>query len=114
MLENWCWQKQVLEKLSKHHLTGEQLPEVVKQLLGRLDYFVNLSIPQDRGIHDPNSDPSHFGGVWTPWLGNPNPPSAPGRRRRRDHRRRRAGATVRWATPNSAFTTTPRAKSAAP
>ena len=51
----------------------EQLPEVVKQLLGRLDYFVNLSIPQDRGIHDPNSDPSHFGGVWTPWLGNPNP-----------------------------------------
>lgn len=29
MLENWCWQKSVLEKLSKHYVTGEQLPEAL-------------------------------------------------------------------------------------
>ena len=26
MLENWCWQPKVLQKLSKHHETGEPLP----------------------------------------------------------------------------------------
>ena len=53
-------------------LSGQH-PEVVAQLRARLDYFVNLSIPQDHGSFDPNSNPSRFGGVWTPWLGDSNP-----------------------------------------
>lgn len=27
MLENWCWQKSILERLAKHYQTGEQLPD---------------------------------------------------------------------------------------
>ena len=53
-------------------LSGQH-PELVEQLRARLDNFVNLSVPQDRGSTDPNSDPSRFGGVWTPWLGDTNP-----------------------------------------
>lgn len=27
MLENWCWDKSILKRLSKHHETGEVLPD---------------------------------------------------------------------------------------
>lgn len=33
MLENWCWQPIVLQRLSKHHTTGESLPEELLQSL---------------------------------------------------------------------------------
>lgn len=50
-----------------------QLPTVVKDLLDQLMVFVNKSIPQDHGGKDPRSDPATHGGVWTPWIGDPNP-----------------------------------------
>ncbi|KAG7365264.1 Zn-dependent oligopeptidase [Nitzschia inconspicua] len=31
MLENWCWQKSILERLSKHYETGESLPDEMLQ-----------------------------------------------------------------------------------
>ena len=33
MLENWCWQPAVLERLSKHHATGERLPAALREAL---------------------------------------------------------------------------------
>jgi len=48
-------------------------PEIVAQLLSRLQQFNATKIPQSRSPVDPRSDPSRFGGVWTPWRGNPNP-----------------------------------------
>jgi len=27
MLENWCWDKEMLKKFSKHYKTGETLPD---------------------------------------------------------------------------------------
>lgn len=41
MLENWCYEADVLAKLSKHHETGEPLPENLRlQLVGaRHAYF---------------------------------------------------------------------------
>jgi len=31
MLENWVWQKEILERLSKHHETGKSLPDEMLQ-----------------------------------------------------------------------------------
>jgi Zn-dependent oligopeptidase len=31
MLENWCWQKSILERLSKHYETGKPLPDEILQ-----------------------------------------------------------------------------------
>jgi Zn-dependent oligopeptidase len=31
MLENWGWQKSILERLSKHYKTGESLPDEMLQ-----------------------------------------------------------------------------------
>jgi Zn-dependent oligopeptidase len=27
MLENWCWQPSILQRLSRHHQTGQPLPD---------------------------------------------------------------------------------------
>ena len=48
-------------------------PGVRQQLMHRLEVYVNQSVPQDHGPRDPRSDPANFGGVWTPWIGDPNP-----------------------------------------
>lgn len=60
---------------TEQHDLSTRYPEVLSQLTARLNYFINLSIPQDRSTNDPRSDPEHFGGVWTPWAGDPNPAS---------------------------------------
>ena len=33
MLENWCWQPEVLVRLSKHHVSGEPLPKSLMQTM---------------------------------------------------------------------------------
>jgi Zn-dependent oligopeptidase len=33
MLENWCWQPAILQRLSKHHTTGEPLPDTLLKSL---------------------------------------------------------------------------------
>jgi hypothetical protein len=52
---------------------SQQQPAVRRQLLERLQFYVNKSIPQDHGTKDNRSDPANFGGVWTPWEGDPDP-----------------------------------------
>src|SRR3990167_83676 len=41
MLENWCWQAEVLSKLSKHYKTGEPLPQ---ELLNNLIKAKNVNV----------------------------------------------------------------------
>lgn len=48
-------------------------PDVVETLLARLQSFNASNVTAQRGTHDPLSDPAKFGGVWTPWRGNPDP-----------------------------------------
>ena len=33
MLENWCWQEEVLARLSKHHVSGEPLPQALMETM---------------------------------------------------------------------------------
>ncbi len=49
------------------------LPDVVADLMGRLQALNASQVPQEHSATDPASDPKHFGGVWTPWRGNPTP-----------------------------------------
>lgn len=55
-----------------HDLSATRL-DVVQKLLSRISFFTNKSIVQDHGHKDPRSNPANFGGVWTPWLGDPDP-----------------------------------------
>ena len=50
MLENWCWQKEVLERLSRHYQTGECLPDDVLQSMLRAKH-VNVAINSLRQIY---------------------------------------------------------------
>ena len=43
-------------------------PDVVTQLMQRIEAYNATHIEQFRLPFDPKSDPANFGGVWTPWL----------------------------------------------
>lgn len=48
-------------------------PDTVQLLMAALQVYVNKSIPQDHPSKDANSTPAMHGGVWTPWVGDPDP-----------------------------------------
>lgn len=50
-----------------------QNPTIVAQLMEKLQTYNATNIPQSNSPTDPNSNPAKFGGVWTPWRGNPEP-----------------------------------------
>jgi arylsulfatase B len=50
-----------------------QHPDIVQALLAKLQAYNATNIPQAHSAVDPASDPAKFGGVWTPWRGNPIP-----------------------------------------
>jgi hypothetical protein len=57
----------------EEHEVSAQNPAVVAQLMKRLQVFLDKKIPQENYPTDPRSNPKNFGGVWTPWEGDPNP-----------------------------------------
>jgi Zn-dependent oligopeptidase len=50
MLENFCWQKSVLERLAKHYKSGESLPDEVLQSMIRAKH-VNVAFSSLRQIY---------------------------------------------------------------
>lgn len=58
---------------TEQHDLSTALPAVLDSLMHRLMEFVAETIPQDHSRTDPNSNPAHFHGVWTPWVGDPDP-----------------------------------------
>ena len=62
MLENWVWQKEILERLAKHYVTGQGLPDEMLQSMIRAKH-VNVAFSSlrqiylsrlDLNIHGPN------------------------------------------------------------
>ena len=50
MLENWCWQKVVLDRLAKHYKTGESLPTETLQSMLKAKH-VNVAFGTLRQIY---------------------------------------------------------------
>uniref|UniRef100_A0A7S0GAG3 Peptidase M3A/M3B catalytic domain-containing protein n=1 Tax=Proboscia inermis TaxID=420281 RepID=A0A7S0GAG3_9STRA len=50
MLENWCWQKSILERLSKHNETGQALPDDMLQSMIQAKH-VNVAFNSLRQIY---------------------------------------------------------------
>mmetsp|Transcript_18234 Transcript_18234/g.39794 ORF Transcript_18234/g.39794 Transcript_18234/m.39794 type:complete len:740 (-) Transcript_18234:165-2384(-) len=50
MLENWCWQKAILERLSRHYETGKSLPDDMLESMLRAKH-VNVAIGSLRQIY---------------------------------------------------------------
>jgi metallopeptidase MepB len=50
MLENWCWQKEILGRLSKHYQTNKTLPEEMLQSMIRAKH-VNVAFGSLRQIY---------------------------------------------------------------
>ena len=48
-------------------------PDIVSTLLAKLQAINATRVPQSNSPYDPRSDPSLWGGVWTPWEGDKNP-----------------------------------------
>ena len=58
---------------NEYHDVAAANPAVVQRLNARLQEFNKTQIPQQNAPMDPRSNPAHFGGVWTPWEGDPDP-----------------------------------------
>ena len=63
----------VVGDLTEQHDLAAEMPALVAQLLARLAAINATNVPQSNSPADPDSNPSRFGGVWTPWRGNPDP-----------------------------------------
>ena len=43
-------------------------PNIVADLMSKIEYYNSTHIEQLAPPFDPASDPKNFGGVWTPWM----------------------------------------------
>jgi len=67
------WLFDVVADPFEHNNVAAEHPDVVKDLLSRLQKYNASAIAPQKGLKDDSADPSNFGGVWTPWRGNPDP-----------------------------------------
>lgn len=68
------WLFDVVADPFEHHNLAEKFPEVVSDLMSRLQKYNATAIATDNGPPGgDSSNPKHFDGVWTPWEGKPDP-----------------------------------------
>ncbi|XP_065888129.1 arylsulfatase B-like [Dysidea avara] len=62
------WLFNITEDPNERNNVADQHPDIVNRLKERIEYYNSTHIEQLDPPVDPKSNPSHFGGVWTPWL----------------------------------------------
>ena len=73
LLAGGTWLFDVVGDVTEEHDLAAEKPALVAQLLARLQAINATGVPQAHSPSDPLSNPARFGGVWTPWRGNPDP-----------------------------------------
>lgn len=72
-LSGGVWLFDVVADPYERNNLAAQHPDIVATLMAKLQAINATAVPQAHSPNDPASDPSHFGGVWTPWRGDPVP-----------------------------------------
>ena len=62
------WLFNITADPTEHHDLSDSHPEIVKQLLDRLDFYNSTALPQYVRQNDPRSYPELHGGAWVPWI----------------------------------------------
>ena len=62
------WLFNVIEDPTERNNVAESNPEIVSQLMKRIEVFNSTHIEQLAPPMDPACDPKYFNGVWTPWM----------------------------------------------
>ena len=73
LLAGGVWLFNVVEDPFETTNLAATMPALAAQLLAQLQAINATGVPQAHSAADPAANPSHFGGVWTPWRGNPTP-----------------------------------------
>jgi arylsulfatase B len=63
----------VVNDMTEQHDLAAELPEVVAELLTKLQSINDTAIPQAHSGNDPAASPKNHNNVWTPWRGDPVP-----------------------------------------
>ncbi|GAB6025102.1 hypothetical protein CHUAL_010534 [Chamberlinius hualienensis] len=56
----------------EYYNIADEQPEVVTQLMDRLDWYRSTAVPQLNKPNDPEANPKYHGYVWVPWKDNEN------------------------------------------
>ena len=65
---NLEWLFNIANDPNERNNVADQYPDKVLELKERIEYYNSTHIEQLDPPLDPNSNPIHFNGVWTPWL----------------------------------------------
>ena len=65
---NLEWLFNIADDPNERNNVADLYPDKVLELKERIEYYNSTHIEQLDPPLDPNSNPIHFNGVWTPWM----------------------------------------------
>ena len=61
------WLFNIQDDPNEYHDLSDVKPDIVKQLVGRLQYYYSSLVPPFYPPGDPRANPALHGGIWTNW-----------------------------------------------